>query len=396
MNLPKLERAPRTWRAALLLLFALGCGKGETRQKNQPKAVPVTVAEVNVRDVPFEVRAFGTVEASSTVAVTSQVSGLITEVHFKEGDFVKKGDALFTVDTRPYAATMAVARAELERNKALAEQARVQAERTQKLAAEGLVTEQERDRAAAEEKSTAASVKLGEASLRSAGLNVQFTHIKSPMNGRTGSLLVHAGNVVRGGDAAPLVVIRNLSPVQVRFAVPEAYVNRIRERSKEAPLTVRVTTKGAGAKAVNAPLTFLENTVDPATGTLTLKATYENAGLELWPGAAVDAVLLLDTDREALVAPGAAIQQGQEGAYAFVVAEGRAKLRKVEVLRTTGEVALIRSGLAAGDQVVTEGQMRLRDGSTVTVKPSAAKAKPGPSGAKLEERATTSREASLK
>jgi membrane fusion protein, multidrug efflux system len=392
---PKLALAPPTWRVALLLVFAVGCGKGEAKQKNQPKAVPVTVAEVSVRDVPFEVRAFGTVEASSTVAVTSQVSGLVTEVHFKEGDFVKKGAPLFTVDTRPYAATMAVASAELERNKALAEQARVQAERAQKLAAEGLSTEQERDRAVAEEKSTAANVKLGEAALRSAGLNVQFTHIKSPMDGRTGSLLVHAGNVVRGGDAAPLVVIRNLSPVQVRFAVPEEFVNRIRERSKEAPLTVRVTTRGVGAKTVSAPLTFLENTVDSATGTLTLKATYENAGLELWPGAAVDAVLLLDTDKQALVAPGAAVQQGQEGAYSFVVDQGKARLRKVEVLRSTGELALIRSGLAAGDQVVTEGQMRLRDGSAVTVKPSAAKAKPGASGAKLEGDAV-GREASLK
>jgi multidrug efflux system membrane fusion protein len=379
--------------AAVTLAAALlsGCKKEEPAGKRQAKAVPVAVATVSVRDVPFEVPAFGIVEASSTVGVISQVSGLITEVHFKEGDFVEAGDPLFTVDTRPYAATMAVARAELERNRALAEQARVDAERKQKLAAEGLVSTQELDQARANQQSTAANVKLGEAALRSAGLNVQFTRITSPMNGRTGSLLVHAGNVVRGGDPAPLVVIRNLSPVQVRFAVPEDFVNRIRERAKAETLMVRVTTKGQGARTVTAPLTFLENTVDTATGTLTLKATYPNVGFELWPGAAVDAVLLLDTDKAALVVPGAAVQRGQDGFFAFVVEQGKAKLRSVDVVRTTAELALIRSGLKAGEQVVTEGQVRLRDGTAVSVKPG-GDAKPGASA----ERNVAGPEASLK
>jgi multidrug efflux system membrane fusion protein len=344
-----LELRRTRWHAWLLLTVALGCNERPGGEKKESRAVPVTVAEVALRDVPFEIHAFGTVEASSTVDVVSQVSGLVTEVHFKEGDFVREGDPLFTVDTRPYAATMAVARAELERNKALAEQARVQAERTKKLATEGLVSEQELDRARADEQSTAASVKLGQAALRSAGLNVQFTRITSPMNGRTGTLLVHAGNVVRGGEPSPLVVIRNLSPVQVRFAVPEEHVNRIRDRFKAAPLMVRVTTKGDAAKTVNAPLTFLESSVDSATGTLTLKATYANAGLELWPGASVEAVLVLDTDRNALVAPGSAVQQGQDGAYTFVVDQGKARLRPVEVQRTTADVALIRAGLRPGE-----------------------------------------------
>jgi membrane fusion protein, multidrug efflux system len=380
----------------VLLVAALpGCRKQTEPGKKQAKAVPVVVAEVALRDVPFEVPAFGIVEASSTVDVISQVSGLITEVHFKEGDFVRKGDPLFTVDTRPYAATMAVARAELERNRALAEQARVDAERKQKLAAEGLVSTQEVDQSRANEQSTAANVKLGEAALRSAGLNVQFTRITSPMDGRTGALLVHLGNVVRGGDPAPLVVIRSLSPVQVRFAVPEDFVNRIRERSKAETLMVRVTTRGEGAKTVLAPLTFLENTVDTATGTLTLKATYPNASLELWPGAAVEAALVLDTDKNAMVVPGAAVQRGQDGAYAFVVEQGKAKLRRVDVLRTTAELALIRSGLRQGEQVVTEGQVRLRDGTAVTLK-AAPNTKPGASGAKREGANVTGPEASLK
>jgi multidrug efflux system membrane fusion protein len=330
--------------------------------------VPVAVAAVEQRDVPIEVPAFGTVEASSTVEIVSRVSGLVTEVHFKEGDFVKTGDPLFTIDTRPYAASMAVASAEVERYAALAEQARLQAERTERLAKEGISTAQELDRARAEEQSTAASLKLGRAALRSAGLNVSFTRITAPLNGRTGSLLVHAGNVVRAGEPAPMVVIRQLSPVQVKFAVPEEYVDRIRERSQKEPLNVRITKQGDDGAPINAPLSFLENAVDQATGTLALKATYANAGLELWPGVSVKVALVLGTDKQALVAPGAAVLQGQEGAYVFVVEEGRAKLRRLEVLRTTPEVSVLRSGLRLGEQVVTEGQVRLRDGVRVRIK----------------------------
>jgi multidrug efflux system membrane fusion protein len=264
---------------------------------------------------------------------------------------------------------MAVAAAEVERYAALAEQARVQAERTQRLADEGIATAQELDRARAEQQSTIANLKLGRAGLRSAGLNVQFTRITSPLNGRTGSLLIHAGNVVRAGEQAPLVVIRQLSPVQVKFAVPEEYVAKIRELSKQGALTVRVTPKGHSGAALAAPLTFLENSVDVATGTLTLKATYQNSGLELWPGVAVDVVLVLDTEKQAIVAPGAAVQRAQEGAFAFVVEQGRAKLRRIEVARTTPSFSVIRSGLTGGEQVVVEGLVRLRDGSKVTLKP---------------------------
>lgn len=379
------SRLTRSWLCwALALAPACQKGNADNKGQGQPKAVPVTVADVVQRDVPFEIPAFGTVEASSTVDIVPQVSGLVTEVHFKEGDFVKTGDLLFTVDTRPYAASLAVAKAELERNEALAEQARVDSERKQKLAAEGLVSTQDLDQARATEQSTAANVKLGRAALRSAGLNVQFARITSPLSGRTGTLLVHAGNVVRAGEPSPLVVIRNLSPVQVRFSVPEEYVNRIRERAKSEPLTVRITTRGEGAKTVTAPLTFLENTVDPTTGTLALKATYANQGLELWPGAAVEVALVLDVDRGATVVPGAAVQKGQEGSYSFVVEQGKAKLRRVEVQRTTATLALIQSGVRPGEKVVTDGQVRLRDGVPVSMKPEKNGAKPGASAENLD------------
>jgi multidrug efflux system membrane fusion protein len=347
------------------------CGQGNEKGGRGDKSgrpVPVAVAKVSVQDVPFEISAFGLVEASSTVDVVPQVTGLVTAVHFKEGDFVEKGALLFSVDTRPYRASLAAAQAELDRSRALAEQAKVAANRAEKLAGEGLASTQELDRARADAESSAANVKVGQAALASAGINVAFTRVTSPLSGRTGSLLVHAGNVVRAGATEPMVVIRSLSPVQVRFAVPEEYLAKIRERMNEGTLGVRVTPKGQTEPVIEGPVTFLENTVDVATGTLSLKATFANTTQELWPGEAVDVKLVLDTDKQVIVAPEAAVQEGQQGKYAFVVEGGKAKLRRVEVLRTTPALALVRSGLRPGEEVVTDGQIRLRDGVAVTVK----------------------------
>jgi multidrug efflux system membrane fusion protein len=370
-----LEIVAMSARSLLLLAFlASACGESKGAPRGPAPAV-VSVAQVREADVPFEVPAFGLVEASSTVGIVPQATGLVTEVHFKEGDFVKKGDLLFTVDTRPYSASLAVAQAELARNEALAEQARVEAERAVRLAAEGIASEQEVAKARADAATTAASVKVGKATLRSAGLNVSFTRITAPMDGRTGSLLIHPGNVVHTGDTQPLVVIRAVSPVQVRFSVPEEYLGRIRSRMLAGPLTVRITPKGEGGKSVEAPLTFVENTVDPSTGTVGLKATFANKNLELWPGASVDVALLLDTDKRAVVVPEAAIQVGQDEQHVFVVEGNKAKLRSVEVARSTEAVAVIRSGVRVGERVVTEGQVRLRDGMNVSVKPPAAESK---------------------
>jgi multidrug efflux system membrane fusion protein len=360
-------------------LLPAGCARDEGRGEKAARPVPVTVATVTVEDVPFEIDAFGSVEASSTVDVVPQVTGLVTAVHFNEGDFVQKGALLFSVDTRPYSASLAAAQAELQRSRALAEQAKVEANRTEKLAAEGLASEQELARARADAASNAANVKVGQASLANAGLNVAFTRVTSPISGRTGSLLVHAGNVVRAGETQPLVVIRSISPVQVRFSVPEAYLARIRARMSGGALGVKVTPKGQKEPVIEGPVTFLENTVDVSTGTLALKATFANRGQELWPGEAVDVKLVLDTDKQAIVAPEAAVAEGQDGKYAFVVEGGKARFRRVDVLRTTPALAVVRSGLRAGEQVVTEGQVRLRDGAAVSLKP-ALGAKKAPDG----------------
>ena len=361
--------------SGLVLLGAaslLGCENKSQAEKGED-AVPVMLAPVELRDVPREVSAFGSVESSSSVDIRSQLAGTITEVHFREGDFVKHGDPLFTIDTRPYSASLAAAQAELLRTQAVADQARVEAERAARLRAEGVASDQEVAKADADARTSAANVQVGQAQIRSASLNVAFTRISAPMDGRTGSLLVHAGNIVKATDLQPMVVLRSLSPVYVRFTVAQEYLDTIRARLGHESLTARVTPRGDKAKTIEAPVTFIENSVDAATGTIALKATYLNAAQELWPGVAVDVVLVLGMDEKAVVVPEPALQRSQSGTFVFVVGQdGRVAPRPVDVLRTTATLALIRSGLQAGEQVVTDGQLRLRKGTKVAPKSAAA------------------------
>lgn len=360
---------------ALLMLgvLALGCESRSKAAKGEDP-VPVTLATVEKKDVPREIKAFGSVDASSTVDIRSQVAGLITEVHFKEGDFVKRGQLLFTIDTRPYSASLAAAQAQLLRNRAMAEQMRVEAERANALRQEGVASDRDVAKANADAASSAADVKLGQAQIASASLNVAFTRILAPMDARTGSLLVYPGNIVKATDAQPMVVLRSVSPVYVRFTVPQEHLTTIRERLGKEPLVARVTPRGSGAKTIEAPVTFVENIVDASTGTVTLKATYPNTSQELWPGTSVDVVLVLSVDRNAIVVPESALQRSQTGTLVFVVGkDGRVAPRPVQVLRTTETQALISSGLEVGEQVASDGLLRLRKGTKVMQAGAAAK-----------------------
>jgi multidrug efflux system membrane fusion protein len=368
--------------AVLCALLALGC-ENKSQAKKGEEAVPVTLASVQIKDVPREVAAFGVVEASSTVSLRAQVQGLVTQVHFREGDFVKRGDLLFTVDTRPYTASLAAAQADLLRNQAVADQAKVEADRAARLRLEGVASDQEVAKAQADARSTAAAVAVGQAQIRSASLNVAFTRILSPIDGRTGSLLAHAGDTVKVNDLSPLVMIRALSPIYVRFTVPQEYLTTVREKLGKEPLTVRVTPRGDGAKTIEAPVTFFENSVDVTTGTIALKATYQNAGQELWPGASVDVVLVLGVDPRATVVPEPALQRSQAGTFVYVLGpDERVTPRPVEVVRTTATEALIKAGLKPGEEVVTDGQLRLRKGSKISRKSAA----PTPSSAPEQKR----------
>lgn len=360
--------------ASALLLWVSANLTACSREKTEPlanagaEAAPVQVAVVQQRDLPSEVAAIGTVEAVSTVAILPQVSGRITKVEFEEGAFVKRNDPLFTIDTRPYNASLSAAQAELARSEAAAEQARTEAERYEALARQGLASSQEVLQRLADLKSSQAAVQAARAAISSASLNVQFTTIRAPIDGRSGQLLVTAGNIVQPGGSEPLVVIRALSPVKVSFNVPPILLPQLRREGRVLPLEVRATTRGTKAVQATGQLTFVDNTVDPLSGSLTLKATFANADEALWPGDFVDVVMVIGNDEQAVVAPESAIAMGQQGSYAFVVDTNNvAHLRSVEVRRRTPEYVVVDKGLSPGEQVVVNGVLRLRDKSPVSV-----------------------------
>jgi multidrug efflux system membrane fusion protein len=378
-----MPRWPARLGAACGLVTALAaCGDkaGTADPHASAPPVPVTVTRVVQRDVPVEVRAVGSAEAVSTVQLLPQVGGVVQQVHFHEGDFVKKGDVLFSIDTRPYQATLSVAQAEFERSRALADQAHQEVLRYETLAAEGLTSQLELSQRRANAAALDATLGANRATIQTNSINVQFATIRSPIDGRTGSLLVQAGNLVRPGDGRMLVVIRTLAPIYVRFAVPEQFLASIRGCMKEGPVTVEARPRGAAAVATG-ELTFIENTVNGATGKIDMKARFANADQVLWPGQFVDVVVRLPSERGVLVVPESAVQTGQEGAYTFVIGpDMKAALRHLEVARTNGGLSVVSKGLLADETVVTDGQVRLRQGAMVQIKAAASAIATGSEG----------------
>jgi len=341
-----------------------GCTEpSESARSTQAEAVPVVLATSRLETVPRELHALGTVEALSTVEVISQVTGVVRAAHFREGEMVRRGQLLFSVDTRPYQSSLSVARAESERNRALFEQAEEEAKRQRQLFDSGLSTEKELRAALANQAALSAMVARNRAEIESAALNVEYTQIRAPIEGRTGSLLVVPGNIVKANEAKPLVVLRSLVPIRVRFAVPEEFLGELRKKSAGASLEVEARGRGVKDPLSRGRLELIENSVDRATGTIGLRAEFPNLEHELWPGQAVDVRLVLELTPNQLVIPEASVQSGQDGSFVFVVdTEGRARQKKVAVERTVGGAAVIGSGLNPGERVVVEGQLRLRDG----------------------------------
>jgi multidrug efflux system membrane fusion protein len=323
----------------------------------------------------------GRVEAAEVVPILPQVSGRITSIDLEEGARVERGQKLLSIDTRPYAASLAAARAELQRSQALSEQAAREAERYDGLAREGVVSGLEAAQRRSDRQSLSASVAAARAQIDSARLNVQLSEIRAPISGKAGAISVRVGEVVREGDPAPLLVLRSLSPVKVGFTIAQDLATRLRQRVRSGAVPVRATPREAGAQTTVGEVTFIDNSIDPATGSLLLKATFDNTDEALWPGAFVDVVLVLDVDKQAVIAPEAAVAEGQQGAHAFVVDDKDiAHLRRVVIGRRTETLVIIEQGLAPGDRVVIDGLVRLKEGSAVTVKPAAPPAGPNARG----------------
>lgn len=352
---------------AFAALLGLAACK-EEKKATHPK-VPVTVTAAETRTVPYALVANGSVEPLQTVGVQSQVSGILTRVNFREGDEVRAGQVLFAIDPRPFRAALDAAEAQLSKDQAQYENARRQADRYVKLAQDKSVTEAESEGLVATARALAATIQADKAQIEVARLNFDYATIRAPITGRTGGLLVKQGNLVRAQGNAPLVVINQLRPIAVRFAVPEREFPEILRRSQGKTLAVRAAAKDGGDAPLMGTLAFIDNAVDTTTGTVILKAHFANADGKLWPGQFVTVSLELYVDQNAIVVPADAVQTGQVGTYIFVVdSADKAQLRLVTVRRLIEGSAIIAKGVAPGDRVITDGQSRLTPGADVEIR----------------------------
>ncbi len=396
--------ATRLWKIVVLLALpgALSAcsdrANGTPARQARPAAplpVPVGAADVVERPVPIQVTAVGNVQAYTTVAVRSQVAGQIDQVHFTEGHDVKRNDLLFTLDQRPFLATLAQAEAALRqreaevlqaeanlaRDSAQLENSRTQERRYRTLVEKELVAREQYDQVRTTLAAMEATVNAGRAAIENAKasanasraavdaarVQLSYTVIRSPMDGRTGNLMIQRGNVIKANDDNPLVIIAQIRPIYVSFAVPERYLGDIKRYQSGGPL--QVDARLPDDRHVKGDLTFVNNTVDATTGTIQLKGTFANADAALWPGQFVQATLTL-TSEPAVIVPSQAVQAGQQGSYVFVVKPDlTVESRSVEVGRRLEREVVITRGLRAGERVVTDGQLRLVPGARVDVKP---------------------------
>jgi membrane fusion protein, multidrug efflux system len=356
------------WAASFFILLASsGCSKEQAAPAPRVAAIPVTVSKVTQRAMPVQLTAIGNV-GGYTVSVEAQVAGELLDVHFKEGDFVHKGQLLFTIDPRPYEAAHARAQATLLRDKAVAANSRAQAQRISKLLSDGVVSPSDADSSTSAAAAAEATVAADEAELNTAQLNLEYCTIYSPMDGRTGAVLVKPGNLVKVADV-PIVVIKRLSPIPVDFTVPQEYLPDITKDLAAKPLRVEATVPNSLGPPEVGKLVFVENAVDPTTGTIRLRALFENLNNALWPGLYVNTLMTLAEESNATVIPSQAITAGQQGSLVYVVqADGTVAARAVVSNRSVGGQAVIDKGLKPGETVVTDGQVRLVPGAKIQIK----------------------------
>lgn len=350
--------------ALMSLLLVAGCGAD--RETRRPR-VPVTVATAVQKDVPYALIATGTVEAIESAQVGSNVGGVVTRVGFREGSDVAEGQVLFELDPRPFRATYEQWRSSLARDRAQAGAARLDAARARQLLEQQLTSQADYEQRTATAEALAATVGADSAAMEAARLNLQYATIRAPIAGRTGRRLVNVGDYVKAATSEPLVTINRVNPVRVRFSVPQDAVPELTRHRNSAWVQLRASaTDSTGRRG---RLAFVDNAVDPQSGTLLLKGEFDNRDGLLMPGQFVDVRLVLYTDAKALVVPEPAVTIGQQGPYVYVLnADSTVTTRPVTVARTVDELTILRSGLKAGETVVTDGQLRLSPGARVVVR----------------------------
>lgn len=359
---------------ALCLLFVLpGCSVSETQSdtarktaRSEAPSVPVSVATSSRKDMPVEIQAMGSVEPFVTVGIKSQVAGVLEKVNFREGDPVKAGDLLFRIDPRPFDARLHQALAALSKDRATLDNARKQAARYRPAAEKGYVSEEQSDQVQTSVTVLAAAVAADEAAVESARLDLDNCTIRAPISGYTGALLVDQGNLVKAEADRPLVTINQVQPIKVCFALSEQALPELKKYLAAGSLAVQAAPVGYCGDPLVGRISFLDNMVDPTTGTIRLKATFANPDRILWPGQFVHVRLQLTVRRDATVVPARAVQTSQNGNFVYLVnPEQRVELRPVTLGFSVGDESVIETGLTVGETVVTEGQLRLAPGVKV-------------------------------
>lgn len=341
------------------------CGK---KKAPPPKTVPVAVENADRKDVPLQLKTIGNVEPFNAVTVKALVGGEISAVYFKEGQDVRKDFLLFKIDPRPYEAALKQAEATLAKDMAQARNAEEQAKRYAILVQKDYVPKDQYDQLRANAEALAAAVEADRANVENSRLQLAYCTIKSPINGRAGSVLVNVGNVIKANDAA-LTTINQITPIYVAFSVPEQNLADIKKYTASHELRVDAVIPGDEKRPARGELTFIDNTVDRSTGTIKLKGTFGNSDRRLWPGQFVDVTLTLTTERNRVVVPSQAVQTGQQGQYVYVIKDDMtADLRVVTPGRSYQDWTIIDKGVAAGEKVVTDGQLRLVPGAKAEIK----------------------------
>lgn len=368
------------WLLSCSVMAVIGCSSqvpeasnAKPGQRNPANAVkrpvPVLAAQAVQRNFPLEIRAIGNVESYATVAIKARVTGELQKVHFREGQEVAKGDLLFTIDPRPLEAALREARARLEKDKALTEKAEADNRRYEELIQGGFVSREQYDQIRSNLSSLQATVVGDEAVVENAKLQLGYTSIYSPISGRTGTILIDQGNMIKANDDnKSLVVIEQVHPIYVSFSVPESNLPKIIEGMKAGSLPVTAMFEGSENGPEKGRLTFVDKSVDSKTGTIRLKGTFDNSARRLWPGQFVNVALTLGYLQNVVTVPSQAVQTGESGLFVFVILpDHTVQLKPVKAGKSFGGETIIESGLMAGEQVVADGHLRLTPGATVEI-----------------------------
>jgi multidrug efflux system membrane fusion protein len=365
--------------AAVPALLLIGCSKSDdaaSKPRSAPARVAVTTAPAELGDAPVLIRTIGSVQSKSGITVRPQVAGRVAQLPTPEGVEVRAGDVLVLLDARPYEASLAEAEANLARARALAADAHVLAERAREARASNAMTQRELEQAEAQAAAADAEVAAREALVQTARLDLAYCTVTAPFAGRLGQFLVKPGSIVKENDT-DMVELAQIDPIEVAFAVPESSIAAVREGMAREPLRVEVLPSGENGPPVVGALTFIDNKVDAATGTIRLKATFANADHRLWPGRFTNVTLVIGNEPGSILVPESAVQQSQAGTSVFVVkADRTVELRPVSVRRVIDGRAVIADGVAAGESVVTDGQLRLAPGVGVEVRSARGKDAP--------------------